>query len=161
MEMPKMTDKEALEELAKLHQLQKQLAEIKSTEALMRRRLFTHFFPTADEGTNTRLDVLPNGWQLKGERSIDRKVDEGTLNVFRQPGQDGKPSILDAAGVNVDRLIRWKPELSVKEYRELTEDQVKIVDQILIIKDGMPGLKMVPPSARSESERRKQEMAKK
>lgn len=153
--VPQMTDEDWLKELQKWYALEAQLKNLKGTEAMLRLRLFDHFFVTPDEGVNTRTDIFPNGAQVKGERTINRSVDEGALNVLRQRGApteehpDGTPSEFEKVGVNPDTMFRWKPELVLKNYRKATVEQLHVIDQALIIKDGMPGLEIKPPSSRS------------
>lgn len=45
----------------------------------------------------------------------------------------------------MDDVIRWKPELAVTVYRNLTADQIHLVDQCLEIKPGSPSLDLVAP----------------
>lgn len=122
----------------------------KGIEALARRRIFNDFFPAAVEGTNTH--ILENGWQLKGNRVINRDVDAGALSVLRQPVEvDGvrqNYNWFEKYSINADKVFRYKPELVLSEYRNLTAEQMMVVDQCLTIKDGMPGLDVKPPSTR-------------
>lgn len=127
-----------------------QLDKWKGVEAMARRRIFGDFFPTPVEGTNTH--ILENEWQLKGIRNITRDVDSGALTVFMQPMEiDGVRqnfNIFEQHNINTAKVFRYKPELVLGEYRDLTDEQKQIVDQVLTIKDGMPGLEVKPPSNR-------------
>jgi hypothetical protein len=38
------------------------------------------------------------------------------------------------------RLIKWKPELVVSEYRKLTKQQLVIINKVLTVKDSTPSL---------------------
>jgi hypothetical protein len=42
-------------------------------------------------------------------------------------------------------LLRWKPEISVTQYRKLTDEQKRIIAPILDIKPGQASLKVVLP----------------
>lgn len=119
------------------------LAKLKANEVILRRKIFKHYFPTPDEGVNTH--TLEDGYALKGDYKIDRKVDEAALVTLTPNFQE--------AGIKVDDLIRRKPELAVKEYRKLegdTSDEGKarlhLFDQCLIIKPSeTPALEIVLP----------------
>jgi hypothetical protein len=55
-------------------------------------------------------------------------------------------SRLELAGINVAALVKWKPELVLKNYRELTDEQKLIFNDCLVIKDGSPALEIVLPA---------------
>jgi hypothetical protein len=104
----------------------------------MRLKIVALAFPEQKEGTNT-LD-LPNAWKLKAVVKIERKVDEAVLPAAKEQ--------LQKMLINPDPLIRYKPELATKEYRELarTNDEArKIFDMALTIKYGSPTLELIPP----------------
>lgn len=140
--------------LAQWYETKKQLDALKAKEMLLRTRIFRFYFPEPKEGTNTV--VLPDTYQLKGTRVVNRKiVDEAMQALCHRPtiGMDGHgnalygPSKLEAAGIRTDMLIKWKPELAITIYRELTAEQQHLVDQMLLIDDGSPQLKIDPPKA--------------
>lgn len=133
--------------LAQWYGYVKELQRLKAAEMLLRQRIFRLYFPDPREGTNTA--VLPDTYQLKGTHVINRKVIEESMQAlcYRAPNPDGtfQPSKLEQAGVRVDMLIKWKPELAISAYRELTEEQRHLVDQMLLIDQGSPSLKIEPP----------------
>ncbi len=131
------TNTVTLEDMVKWGMLVEQLAKVKLEEAAMRRKIFKYHFPKPEEGTNTY--PLANNYVLKGTYSIERNVDEGVLLALSPLFIENK--------INVEKLIRRKPELAVKEYRTLTAEQVAIFDRALIIKPtGTPGLEIVLPA---------------
>lgn len=104
-------------------------------ERELRKKVFGVLFAAPCEGANTL--ELGNGWELKGVYKLSRTVDEAALgDVFRQ---------LHEAGVNADLLIKWRPELVQRHYRQLTEEQRQIMDQALIIKPDSPVLELKEP----------------
>jgi hypothetical protein len=130
--------------------MQEDLRKLKAAEHLLRTKLFKGYFPTPKEGTNT-LDLdplliaanLPSGGHvLKATHPIERKVDEAALTTLTPTFRE--------KGIKVDDLIKRKPELAVKEYRTLTEEQVQLFDQCLIVKPGSPTLEIVLPAAAKE-----------
>lgn len=48
----------------------------------------------------------------------------------------------------VGRIIKWKPELSLTEYKNLSDDMKKIITDALIIKPAMPTLEIIEPKKR-------------
>lgn len=115
--------------------LQKQLAAIKDQELVLRKKIFVAWFKSPKEGTNNL--PLTDGWVLKAVYPVNRKVDVPKLSVKRQDLQD--------AGLKLDDLIKYKPEVSVTEYKKLTDEQRKLFDEILEISPGTPQMEIVLP----------------
>lgn len=122
-------------DLEEWYTLQAELSVIKEKEQTLRMKIFKGMFNDPVEGTNT-ID-LPDGFALKGKRVINRSVDEAAF----------KASIEELAsnGIPTDEIIRYKPELAVSVYRKLTAEQMHLMDTVLIVKDGMPGLEIMKP----------------
>jgi len=135
-------------ELSKWYLLKKQLAEVKTAESLMRSRIAKFFFPTPDEGTNTLPLKDGTGANLKMIHTIDRKVDEGELEALKAAIEAAKAddtSNLKGVDFEWDKLIIWKPELKVAEYRKLSEADQAIFDRVLVVKPGMAQLDITIP----------------
>lgn len=124
------------------YEMQEQLKKLKAAEMLLRQKIYKGKFPSAyagekgTEGTNS-LD-LGDGYVLKAKRTIDRKVDPGSLVAIRSKFEE--LNIVEGA------LFKYTPELILKTYRGLTEQQMHLIDQALIIKDGSPSLEIVLPA---------------
>lgn len=123
------------EEFNEWYTLKQQMETIKEREAELRKKIFSAYFAEAHEGTN-KLE-LQGGYKLNGKRVISRTIDKGAM-VSLTPE-------LQAAGIRLDDIVEWKPSLKLSMYRKLSEEQTKLFDQILVIKDGMPGLEIVAP----------------
>lgn len=135
-------------ELSKWYLLKKQLAEVKTAESLMRSRIAKFFFPTPDEGTNTHPLKDGTGANLKMVHTIDRKVDEGELEALREAlakAEDNREDNLHGLEFDFSKLIVWKPELKIAEYRKLTDAQREVFDRVLVVKPGMPQLDITIP----------------
>ncbi len=132
-------------DLERWYVMQEQLKKLKDEEVALRRKIFKTFFPTPTEGTNSH--SLPDSYLLKADYKIDRKVDEPALNT-------NTPALREL-GVDPDKLVRWKPELAVKEYRKLQGDDTEagkkrlhLFDQCIIIKPSeTPSLEIVLPAS--------------
>lgn len=126
------------EEMNRWFVLQQQMKAIREEEMELRQKIFAAYFENAEEGTNNH--TLPDGFILKGKRVVNRSVDKAALNVLAED--------LRKADVNVDELIEWKPSLKLSAYRKLNKDQIWVVDQVLVVKDGSPSLEIVAPKDR-------------
>lgn len=113
----------------------KALEKVKAQEILLRNKIFKGKFPNPREGTNN-LDI-GDGYFLKATHVINRSVDDAAF----------KASIEEfaKAGIPTDQIVRYKPELATGKYRGLTEEQRHLMDTVLIIKDGTPGLEITQP----------------
>ena len=124
------------EDLNTWYKLVEALAKVKEQENELRKKIFKFYFPNPVEGTNTA--PLSGGWVIKGQHKINRKPDEALLAAQKED--------LKAAGIPVDMLFKYKPELAVPIYRTLTEDQLKMVNAVIVIRDdGTPQLEIVKP----------------
>lgn len=131
MEIPQKTITQA--DVEEWYRLQDELRKVKTKEMLLRKKIFEAVFPDPKEGTNSV--ELGDGYVLKGKHVINRSIDEGSLQAMSKELQE--------AGINTDELIEWKPSLKTREYRKLTAEQIHLFDQVLIVKDGSPGLEIV------------------
>lgn len=119
-----------------------ELSKAAANEITLRRNVIASFFPTTkpdEEGT--RNYELGNDWRLKAvfklNYNVDKKNVDTMLDQLEKSGDDGK--------FIAERIINWSPSLSVKEYRELSDAQKKIVDTVITIKPGTPSLEIVEP----------------
>ena len=130
-------------DINKWYELQAQLKSIKASEMLLRTKIYKGLFKDPVEGTNTI--PLAGGWVMKAKRVIQRDIDVAALTINSANPELG-PSRLELAGINVASLVKWKPELVLKNYRELTDEQKLIFNDCLVIKDGSPALEIVLPA---------------
>ena len=130
-EQQKMTPEEAFFELQLWWQTAEQLTQLRNKEAAMRKRLAGYYFAAPNEGVN-KLD-LGNGFDLVLEHKFNRSVDEPALNSV-------KAADIKRLGLPMDDLFVWKPSLVVREYRDLSAEQLKFIDALLDIKEAMPSM---------------------
>jgi hypothetical protein len=123
------------QKLFRWYKMDAQLSALKKDEMALRKELFNHYFPKPDEGVNST--PFENGWVIKGEHKINRKIDVQMLTVLTAE--------LHAKGLPMAELIDYKPQLSVTEYRKLQGVKKTLFDQILEISDGAPALSVVKP----------------
>jgi hypothetical protein len=111
------------------------LAVLKARELELRNKIFRVRFPKPVEGTNK--SPLGDGWIINAKHIINRNVLKAEL-VTRTPE-------LEKAGIVVADLIENKPELKLKAYRALNDEQRKLFDAVLEIKPGTPQMEIVKP----------------
>lgn len=134
------------------YEMQDKLATLKRAESLMRARIFRHLFPLPKEGTNSlELDTLPmlsglapTGNVIKCVHKIQRDIDVAALTTLTPKFQENK--------LPLAALVKYTPELVLKEYRKLTEEESQLFDQALIVKPGSPQIDIVLPAAAKKAQ---------
>lgn len=129
------------EDLTRWYLLQQQLAELKRDEALLRGKLFHHYFPNPTEGTNNFPLDDGTGAVLKGMFSYSRDVDEGAVEALKDE--------LKNRNIPLGKLLKYKPSLVKTEYNKLTAEEQQFFDQVLIIKPASPSMKIEIPKKAS------------
>lgn len=113
----------------------KKIAPLRDSESAMRKSIFSMAFPEPKEGTNSL--KLADGYVLKGVYGFNRKIDNDVLtNIFEK---------LTEAEIPIDMLVKYKPEVKVTIYKELSEHQRKLFDECLTIEPASPSLKVEKP----------------
>lgn len=123
------------------------LAKAKETELRLRNEILAGAFgfnPTVlREGTENY--PLLEGFKLKAVFKANYKLNntddavDKALTKIEKAGPEG--------AFIAGRLVKWKPELSVSEYRNLEPKYQKIIDDVLTISEGTPSLELVAPKA--------------
>jgi hypothetical protein len=125
-----------------------QLAVAKKAEAELRNAVLAaafEFCPDAlREGTeNIELGL---GYKLKSVFKISRTFVGGSDGVEAALSKIEK---LGAEGQFIaNRLVKWKPELSIAEYKSLPDKIRKLIDEVIVSKEAMPSLELVEPKAK-------------
>jgi hypothetical protein len=126
-------------DIARLYTMQEELAKLKSAEAMLRRRIFDHFFPDPTEGSKDNKYPLNDGTGaiLQADYKINRTVLEADLDLLKKDPEAPK--------LPYNKLIKYEPKLVKAEYNKLTNEERKVFDRALDIKPGMPDVKVVIP----------------
>jgi len=125
------------------------LTAAKDAEMILRKQVVT-LFPELDaKKEGTAYAPLANGWQLKvvkkqnynltDKNGATDKALEAYENAAGSPEEYGKRKLI------TERLVSWKPALSIKEYREADDELLKALEGVLTITDGAPALELVEP----------------
>lgn len=135
--------------------MKKAIETAKQAELELRKYIVNREFPKKQEGMNTK--ELGNGYQLKAAvkynyNLADNDKVEDCLNKIANLGNQG--------AFIADRLVSWKPNFLLTEYRQLVEDKEKgsgfakqcldIVNEMLTITEAAPTLEIKEPKARKK-----------
>ncbi len=112
----------------------------KTNEMELRRQVQASFFPTPKEGTQ-RVD-LANGWALKFVHKTNYTFDDKdelhkALSEIEATGNEG--------AFVAQRLVSFKPELKVAEYKTLADPYRKIIDRVITTKPAAPAIELEGP----------------
>jgi hypothetical protein len=147
-------DKLNEDQLLMLHSnIKQKIEEAKNTEMELRKYIVNRAFPAKHEGTNTK--DLGNGYQLKAGvkfnyKLADNDIVEKTLDKISTIGNSG--------AFIAERLVSWKPNFLLTEYRQLEEDAekgsleaktiLKTITEMLTIEDAAPTLEIKEPKGK-------------
>lgn len=112
------------------------LAKLKTSEMLLRMKIFNGVFKEPVEGTN-KFALGDQGWQINATYVINRKIDVALLTA--------KAAQLREQGLNIDTLIKQKPEVIVSAYKKLKPEEQALFDEVLDIAPGSPQMKIELP----------------
>lgn len=126
---------------------QKELIRAKEYEMSLRNKVIELSFPAhKDKGTENV--ELGGGWKLKAvfKQSVtfvnSNKNDEvdKALSKLEKMGPEG--------AFIAERIVKWKPELSITEYEKLDNKYKKVIDEIIVTKPATPSLELVEPKVK-------------
>lgn len=126
----------------------KLLAAAKDAEAALRKEVLAEAFAFDPEALRegTENFELGNGYKLKAVFKISRNLNneneavDKVLSKIEKTGPEG--------AFIAERLVKWKPELSVTEYKKLPEKFKKLFDEVVTSKEAMPSLELVAPKSK-------------
>jgi len=139
-------NKDAL--LADWKKAKAELDEVKSREAQLR-GLVVEVFSQEKDPMKSGVENVDVGWgfNLKIEHKLNFKLDNandceklnGVLNAIE----------ISMAGGNIiaDRLVKWKPELSVSEYKLLSPENKARIDSVLTVTPASKSVELIAPKA--------------
>lgn len=134
------------------------LDEAKRAEADLRGKVVAAY-TDPDKETGTENVAIGNGWFVKvvkalnfklksfNENMSNRTAVEQALNEIAAATKDSQGNELNPAlgKVVASRLVKWEPELSLTEYKQLLPGHREIIDTVLEVKPGSPTVTLVPP----------------
>ena len=144
--MPTKTTKRD-ELILKWNEAQKTLAEAKAIEMELRYEVTATCFPVEADFEGTENVDLGEGWKLKSVFKLNRRLanskgeTDKALTKIEKLGADGE--------FVAERLVKWKPELSLSEYKKLPNNMRKIIDDVITATPGSPSLSLIEPKVKA------------
>ena len=120
-----------------------QLADLKKKESEYRKAVIAEMFPQLDEGTNS-VNLGASGFRLVAIQPYMYKVDADMFALV-------KDELEQFGNIQIDELVRYKPELSTRIYKALAGDAKKLMESCVTITPGSCSLK-IDTSKRSKNE---------
>lgn len=80
------------------------------------------------------------GFIQNAEGKTDKARIEKALSKIEKDGEAGE--------LIAERLVKWTPELSLTEYKQLPDKYRKIIDDVIITSEGTPTLEIKEPKAK-------------
>ena len=104
----------------------------KEAEAQLRAEVISLFSERVNDANASGVENIDTGY---GKLKITHKLNYtlGNANLVDK-ALDLIEKSQEGGNVIAERLVNWKPELSVREYKLLSKPQQLIVDEILVIK---------------------------
>lgn len=112
------------------------LAEAKDAERRERDALFADCFPEGVKGT--AYVELPGGYRLKAVQRSNYKLDPAETRKAEAKLKAKPNGVLLA-----DRLLKWAPEISIREYLKLPAELAKLFGKALTISPAAPSLELI------------------
>jgi hypothetical protein len=114
-------------------------------ERALRQQVMSAFYPEQQPEKGTFNQELGNGYKLKfgfkQNLNLNATLVNETLSEIERTGEDGK--------FVAERLVKFKPELSLTEYANLSEAHRRIIDRIVTTKPAAPTIEFVEPKAKA------------
>lgn len=129
----------------------KQVEFAKAQEMELRKYIVSRAFPEKHEGVNTK--ELGNGYALKAGVKFNYSLDNDNKKINAALDAIGKCG--NQGAFVAERLVNWKPSLSLSEYRELQDDGsdtgkqiLRHINSVLTIKEAAPTLEIKEPKVK-------------
>lgn len=119
-----------------------QLDKHKTKELELRKRIVDFAF-SHEKVSGTERVSLGNGYEAKAVKYLNYSFTSvialrRAVEVLIASGEEGR--------FIASRLIKWKAELIVNEYKLLSDEHRAIIDAVLVVKEGTPTLEIVKPA---------------
>lgn len=94
----------------------------------------------ADGRTAKTVKKITYGFVQTTEGRVDKKAIDAALTKIETMGP--------AEALMAERLIKWTPDLSMTEYKEIPANIKAIIDEVIRTKEGAPTLEIIEPKAK-------------
>ena len=133
-------------------QAKKAALEVAKEDELTARKLAVMFMhDPAKSGTTENVELgggykatmkvpVRYGFIQNADGKTDKARIEKALSKIEKTGQAGE--------LIAERLVKWTPELSLTEYKQLPDNFRKIIDDVIVTSEGTPTLEIKEPKAK-------------
>lgn len=120
----------------------------KATEAQLR-TLVVEVFSQETDPMKSGVENVDVGWgyKLKIEHKLTYKLDNADDCAKLANVLATIETSMAGGNIIADRLVKWKPELSVSEYKLLSPVNKALIDGVLTITPASKSVELVPPKA--------------
>lgn len=123
----------------------------KEAEMIWRKKAVSFAFDPEKQSGTERID-LGNGYQAKAVKKVNYGfIKDATGKLDKQAIDDALSKIEETGPVGVltaERLVKWTPDLSLTEYKQLPEEFKTIIDKVIVTEEGAPTLEIIAPKAK-------------
>lgn len=124
------------------HSTCQQLETLKALEMQLRLEVLKEYFKyKQDDREGTQREELGNDYELKAVFRLNYRLDASAVPkaLYKIEKHNGEGKFI------AERLIKWKPELVISEYRKLPDKYLKIINEVLTVIPGTPSLDLIAP----------------
>lgn len=121
---------------------QKALAKAKEIESANRQAVI-ELFEAAPDASGVKNIDLGSGYKLKATFKLNHKISGDVtklLDKLEKSGDEGK--------FIAERLVKFKPELALTEYKNLPDKLRKIADEFITTSPALPSVELVEPKSK-------------
>lgn len=125
------------------------LATAKARESELRAQVLEVFSEEAAPGHSGTENVEVGwGYTLKIIHKLNYKLDSADDYAKVEKALDAIEKTQEGGNVIAERLVKWKGELSISEYKKLDSRQKALIDAVLTITDATPSIELVAPKGK-------------
>lgn len=128
------------EKLATWYTTKQQLDALKEQERVMRDEIVSAL-ATSDKLEGTENIDIGNGYKLKVVKKLNYSLDKQKLDDVLIHIEDN----FENGKFLVERLVKYKPEMSTAEYKKLPQEVKVIFDAVVTTKEAAPSIDIVAP----------------
>lgn len=147
-----LTDEQFIAERDKLlvdWQEKQRLLQVAKEAEIEARKACVDFAFDPNKQSGTERIGLGCGYEAKAVKKLnygfikteDGKTDKARIEKALQRIEKDGP----AGELIAERLIKWTPDLSLTEYKQLPDKYRKIIDEVVVTTEGTPTLEIIPP----------------
>jgi hypothetical protein len=138
------TNKDAL--LADWRVASENLASAKHIEARLRKEVVAAFSQDQKPGhSGTETLDIGFGYKLKIVHKLSYKLDNANICEKLHAVLDKIEKSVEGGNIIAERIVKWSPELSLTEYKLLSNPHKALIDTVLTVSDATPSIELVSP----------------